>query len=224
MAPLLQLQPINPAPTLNHLTQLPTLNFVDEGNLSASTKATILEHWHWFIQNGFKRQCFSYELYAFLTMACGFYPQANQDTFWLYYFHSDLNRLRAFLNQFGGNRVSAEIGNYVWLEAAASDLKQAMCEDLARVFPHLIQLLHLLEQAHNGLINLWYQPMRVGAPAPLIPLYTVDDNTHNLMSYVTVQVLTYAQALSGLQVVMPNVTAPAPVVIEGHATTHAAGA
>lgn len=219
----LLLQPTHQTPTFTHLTQLPTLNFVDEGTLSGQVKVTILEHWHWFIQNGFKRPSFSYELYAFLTMTCGFQTQANQDTFWMYWFHSDPNRLRAFLNQFGGNRLGAETGNYSWLEATTLDLKQAMCEDLGRVFPHLLHLLNLLEQSHNGLLNLWYQPSRPGTPAPLIPLCTVDDNAHNLMSYVTVQVLTSSQPLAGLQVILPNVTVPT-VVIEGHPTSHATGA
>ncbi|MBE7556818.1 MAG: hypothetical protein HS126_37725 [Anaerolineales bacterium] len=152
--------------------------FVDEEYLSAAGKQQILADWQRFITSGFKKLFFSRDLYRFLHHNCDFIAHTNQETFWAYYFNSEVNRLRAFLNQFGGNGHSAEYGTRAWFNGPAADLKQAMCQEMVRLYPPLLQVLQDLELKHAELGRVWREfALNSRVPDPGYPRITWSVKT-----------------------------------------------
>lgn len=157
----------------------------NEAYLPAAGKRQLRQAWQHFIAGGFKKLFFTRELYRFLHGQCGFMAHTNQDTFWAYYFNSDVARLRAFLNQFGGSGHAAESGAHTWLEGPAADLKGTMVQDMARLYAPLLQVLEDLEIKHAELGRAWRDfALAGGVPDPgYPPHYTVSENTRNLLAY-----------------------------------------
>lgn len=206
--------------------------FVDEEYLSAAGKQQILADWQRFITSGFKKLFFSRDLYRFLHHTCDFIAHTNQETFWAYYFNSEVNRLRAFLNQFGGNGHSAEYGTRAWFNGPAADLKQAMCQEMVRLYPPLLQVLEDLELKHAELGRVWREfALRQAQDAALRhsqwsqdaalnsrvpdpgypPHYLVSENARNLLAYAAYIALHRPQPLQGLQRQFPLFSPPAEV-------------
>jgi hypothetical protein len=200
--------------------------FVDEDYLAAAGKQQILADWQRFITSGFKKLFFTRDLYRFLHHGCDFIAHTNQETFWAYYFNSDANRLRAFLNQFGGNGYSAEYGSHAWLDNPAADLKGAMCQAMARLYAPLLQVLEDLELKHAELGRVWRefalrqalhqaqdatQDAALSGPVPdpgYPPHYLVSENARNLLAYAAAIALHRPQPLPGLQRRFPLLSAP----------------
>jgi hypothetical protein len=195
--------------------------FVGEASLSAADKGYILGDWQRFISSGFKRLGFSRELYRFLHTHCAFVAHQNLDTFWAYYFDAaETIRLRLFLNQFGGDGRSAELGTTAWLGGPAFDLKQAMCQEMAYFYPPLLQVLADLEFKHAELSRAWREfALAAGLPDPGFPThYLVSENTRNLLAYAAQIALALRQAPPPLQALqlrlpMPPTAQPAAVQV-----------
>lgn len=182
----------------------PDDGFVDEDYLSGAGKRQLRQDWQCFIASGFKKLFFSRELYRFLHGQCSFTAHTNQDAFWAYYFNSEVDRLRAFLNQFGGSGHSAESGAHAWLAGPAADLKQAMIQDMARLYAPLLQVLEDLEIKHAELGRAWREfALASGVPDPgYPPQYLVSENTRNLLAYA-VYVALHKPPLRALQQQFP---------------------
>ena len=204
--------------------------FVDEEYLSAAGKQQILADWQRFISGGFKKLFFTRDLYQFLHHSCSFTAPSHQDAFWAYTFNSEVNRLRVFLNQFGGNGHSAEYGTRAWLDGPAADLKRAMCQEMARLYAPLLQVLEDLELKHAELGRAWREfalqyvrwsqdaalrhlrqdatlPGHVADPG-YPPHYLVSENARNLLAYAAYIALHKPQPLQGLQRQFPLFSFP----------------
>lgn len=200
--------------------------FTEEEYLSAAGKQQILADWQRFIAGGFKKLFFTRELYRFLHHNCGFSAHSNLDTFWACYFNSEVIRLRAFLNQFGGNRRSIEFGTPAWLDGPAADLKLAMCQEMARLVAPLLQVLEDLELKHVELGRVWREfalrqaqdatlrqaqdtTLNSGIPDPgFPPHYLASENTRNLLAYAAHIALHKPLPLRGLQRQFPQLPEP----------------
>lgn len=204
---ILTLQPLQ----IGQTTQ-PAYSFTDEQHLPANLKWQVLNDWRWFIQNGFAWQFFTPNIYKFLWGYCRFAPQDSQQHFWFYYFHSDPQRLGAFLNQFGGDKLSVEVVTYEWLSGAATDLKQAMCQEMARVYEPVMQILTDLESNHNYLAGLWFNFAQQAGFKTLtnFPAFTIGENAHNLIAYAVMIALNTTPPIKGLQLMFPQFAVPQP--------------
>lgn len=108
--------------------------FSDEAPLSAAEKESIRRDWRSFIQNGFRWADFTPRLYRHLIQAASFIAHFDRRGFWSIYFEHTGPRLLAFLNQFGGDYQSAELGGRFWLEhGSGTDLKRAMCAEMEAI-------------------------------------------------------------------------------------------
>lgn len=199
-------------------TAQPAYNFTDEQHLPANLKWQVLNDWRWFIQNGFAWQFFTANIYKFLWGYCRFAPQDSQQHFWFYYFHSDPQRLQAFISQFGGNKLSAETGNYEWLGGIATDLKQAMCQEMSKVHEPVMQILTDMESNHNYLAGLWFNFAQQAGFKTLtaFPAFTIGENAHNLIAYAVMIALNTTPPIKGLQLMFPQFAVPQPGY--GHGT------
>lgn len=174
-------------------------SFVDEEHLAAADKEQLLQDWQCFIAGGFRKHFFTENLYRFLSTSCGFIAHRNRSTFWLGYFNAEAIRLRMFLNQFGGNGHSVEQSDHTWLKDPAADLKQAMCQEMGRLYAPILQVLEDLEFKHAELGRAWRDfalrqaqdaTLTSGIPDPgYPPYYLVSENTRNLLAYVAQIVL-----------------------------------
>jgi hypothetical protein len=180
--------------------------FSDETDLAAAEKEQLLADWQRLWANGFKRPYFTNRLYRSLISQCSFTARRDQDSFWRFYCHTDLVRLRLLMNQFGGDRRSAEYGTTAWLDGPAADLKQAMCAEAARLYEPLSQVLEDLEYKHAELGQAWRQfALQAGRPDPGFPApYQVGQNTRNLLAYAAHIALRNVKPLSGLQYRFPT--------------------
>jgi hypothetical protein len=205
--------------------------FVDEDYLSAAGKQHILADWQRFITCGFKKLFFTRDLSRFLHHSCDFRAQTHPDTFWASTFNSDVNRLRRFLNQFGGNGYSAESGTRAWLDNPAADLKRAMCQEMTWLYAPLLQVLEDLELKHAELGRVWREvalrqaqdttlhqvqdaTQDAARPGPGLdpgypPQYLVSENARNLLAYAADIARHQPQPLPGLQRRFPLLSAPA---------------
>ena len=114
---------------------------------------TLLADWQAFIHSGFDFAAFSPDLYRYLTMYCSFISHYDRHRFWEHYFDSDAARLSRFLNQFGGDRLSAEYGRQSWSQrpGEAADLNQQLCQTMAQVYPTLqTALRELISQQYEA--------------------------------------------------------------------------
>jgi hypothetical protein len=159
--------------------------FTAEPHWPAAAKQQLWQDWRRFVYGGFRRVLFTPELYQFLYGQCGFIAHYNADAFWTYYFNGEVLYLRAFLNQFGGNRQSAEYGTITWLDGPAGDLKAAMCEEVTFLYAPLSQVLQDLETKHEELARAWCDfALSCGLQADNYPAhYLVGENTRNLLAY-----------------------------------------
>lgn len=160
--------------------------FSDENDrLTAAYKQRIFADWRRFLFSGFKKITFTEDLYRFLTRECSLIARYNREYFWAYHFAAEVIRLRAWLNQFGGNGRSVDFGTLAWLGGPASDLKHAMCHEAGRLYAPLTQVLTDLEHKHAELGQAWRNfALTSGLPDPgFSQFYLVSENTRNLLAY-----------------------------------------
>jgi len=187
--------------------------------LSATDKWQLLQSWQRFLLSGFKNLFFRADLYRFVIHHCHYNAQRNREQFWLFHFSSDISRLRATLNQFGGDRRSVEHGNHLWLDGPAADLKEAMCREASRLYAPMSQVLQDLEIKHEEMIAAWHE-FAVGAnitESSIPPTYQVSENTRNLLAYAATIALKHQRPLTGLQLMfpLPHQSLLPPVPVEG---------
>ncbi len=116
--------------------------FTDEEFMSVTHKEMVLTDWSTFIRNGFQLEHFTSSLYNHLHLHCGFIAHYNQPTFWEYFFNADANRFLAFLNQFGGDRRSAETGMPGWwVNNVGDDVTEAMIYEMSLIHDELAEAL-----------------------------------------------------------------------------------
>ena len=184
-----------------------TYTFIDEGErLSTAYKWQVLSDWQRFIYNGFKKLFFTGDLYRFLTAECGFIARYNLEYFWVYYFNSEVIHLRAFLNQFGGTRVSVDFNTPAWSGGPATDLKQAMCQETVTLYTPLTQVLDDLEFKHAEIGRVWREfALASGIPDPgFPPHYRISENSRNLLAYAASIAISQARPLQALQFRFPT--------------------
>jgi len=180
--------------------------FTNETSLSAADKQQILADWQRFWAGGFKQQFFSNNLYGFLCRVCSFGRKQDRSTFYRAHFGAESLRLKLFLNQFGGDKRSAEYGTTAWLDGPAADLKQAICREAERLYAPLSQVLDDLEFKHAELGRVWREfALSTGLPDPgYPPHYQISENARNLLAYAAHIALRRGQPLQGLQVRFPD--------------------
>jgi hypothetical protein len=194
---------------------------VTEEHLSAETKQVLITDWIFFILSGFTWPTFTPNLYRFLHGYCQYSAQDSPETFWVFWFKNP-QHFRAFLNQFGGNKMSAERGMYDWFHSrAARDLKQAMCEEMGQVYGAIIQVLTDLENNHNSLASAWSTfAQNAGLAVTPYPAFVIGENAQTMIAYaVDIAIKTAAAPpLRGLQLIFPEMAKPAangaPVVLQ----------
>lgn len=183
-------------------------NLLDEEKLTAAMKARLLEDWQRFVFGGFKQLFFTSGLHRFLIHQCGFSGHFNQEAFWGVHFNSKIERLLAFLNQFGGDHTSAEYRDFTWLAegGAALDLKAAMCLEMGRVYTPFYQVLQDLECKHLEIIQIWEEFAGLARieslPAPPTG-YHISENVRNLLRFAAEIALKKEQPLYGVQQAFP---------------------
>ncbi len=173
--------------------------------LSVDEKEQLLLAWQRLLLSGFKNLFFTDPLYRFLIHHCYFSAHRHREQFWNFYLNSSISRFRTFLGQFGGDRVSAEHGNHLWLDGPAADLKEAMCREASRLFAPMSQVLQDLEIKHEEMIAAWHD-FAVAAnitAATLPPAYQVSENTRHLLAYAAYIALRHQRPLTGLQLRFP---------------------
>jgi hypothetical protein len=190
-----------------------TYSFHDENGLTALQKRQLLDDWKRFIYSGFKKALFTAELHHFLGSACAFTPRYSPDYFWALYFNSEILRLRAFLNQFGGNGQSVEFGTTAWLGGPAADLKAAMCHEMNQVYEPICLVLTDLEFKHIELARLWRDfALAANLPDPSFPAhYLISENSRNLLAYAIAIAICQSRPLLGLQHCFPMLLLPESV-------------
>jgi hypothetical protein len=160
--------------------------FIDEPNMTAAEKRRVLLDWRAFISQGFKQQLFSQELYHFLYQNCAFIAHYDRERFWAYYFKSGIDRLHAFIGQFGGNKSAAEFGTADWLSGHYTDLKLAMCREMSLIYQPLCQILDNLSRQYEEMVQLWdefAQSNDIRANIP--PQYILSENTRHLLAFAS---------------------------------------
>lgn len=179
--------------------------FTDEEYLSATEKWQLLHDWQHFMVSGFKKLFLTRTLYRFLTHQCGLSAYYNQDRFWQYYFSAEIAHLKSLLSQFGGDKVSVELGHQLWLGDPAADLKAAMCREAERLYAPLSQVLQDLEHRYEEMVAVWHEfAVNSGIQeASLPPNYIVSENTRNLLAYAAYIALKQQRPLTGLQLMFP---------------------
>ncbi len=187
--------------------------------LSAADKWQLLQSWQRFLLSGFKNLFFRADLYRFVIHYCHLNAERNREQFWQFHCSSDISRLKAILQQFGGDRRSVEQGNHLWLDGLAADLKEAMCREASRLYAPLSQVLQDLEIKHKEMIAAWHD-FAIAAnitAAVLPPAYQVSENTRNLLAYAATIALKHQRPLTGLQMMFPLPQQPLlpPVPVEG---------
>jgi hypothetical protein len=180
--------------------------FTNETSLSAGEKQQVLADWRRFWAGGFKPEFFSNNLYGFLCQACSFTRKQDRWTFYQTHLSAESLRLKIFMNQFAGDKRSAEYGTTAWLDGPAADLKQAMCREAARLYAPLSQVLDDLEFKHAELGRVWREfALNSGLPDPgYPPHYQISENARNLLAYAAHIALRREQPLQGLQVRFPD--------------------
>ena len=121
-----------------------------------SEEKQLIADWTKCIRGGFRLADFTPALYHHLTGHCSFIAHFDRPGFWSYYFDQQGNELVAFLNQFGGDTCSAELGGTWWLaeERPGSALNRALCEALSgETFRELLNRLDRLALAHYETIK-----------------------------------------------------------------------
>jgi len=178
----------------------------DEALFPAAAKVAVLQDWQRFIHSGFKKIFFTEALWRTLHTSCGFMAHYGRERFWRYYFdEAEIGRLRALVDQFGGDRRAAEGGDHSWLGGPAADLKESMCQEMVLVYEPITTLLDDLVRQHNQLIAAWHEFARqADLPEMVLPAgYAVGENTRNLLAYAIQIALHKKRALAGLQLRFP---------------------
>jgi hypothetical protein len=119
-------------------------SFSDEQAMTARQKWRVLHAWKRFIRSGFDASQFSNALYRFLTQHCALISHWNREGFWTHYFSDEPDNFFRFINQFGGDRHSAEYWGDWWQEGpVGADLKAAMGREMAIVFDTLVSAMDM---------------------------------------------------------------------------------
>lgn len=132
--------------------------FTDERFMTALEKRRVLRSWRGFIRGGFRFDLFTKALYHHLIQHGAFIAHYDREGFWRYYFgpDSDADRLMQFLHQFGGDKQSVEYGGRWWLTGGTgADLNAAMCREMERVYPALMEVLTGLARQYESLSTAW---------------------------------------------------------------------
>lgn len=160
-------------------------NLCDDRYRTAAEKRRILAGWEAFFLAGFRWSEFSPALYRFLISACGFSAHFDRARFWAAFFDDDLLSLRAFCNQFGGDRCSVEFGGTGWLGGESADLKAAMCRSFEPVYRALVPVLDDLDRQQDELSLTWSRlAHQAGLGRAYPPGYRVTEHTRRLLGYV----------------------------------------
>lgn len=172
--------------------------------LSAGDKQQVLQTWQRFLLSGFELLWFDEALHRFMAEHCRFISARNRTEFWQANF-TDLERLKATLAQFGGDRRSVEQGDHAWLRGPAADLKLAICEYTTRLYAPLLQVLHDLEAKYEEMVAAWHAFALASniTDTPLPPAYQVSQNTRHLLAYAAQIALKHQRPLTGLQLRFP---------------------
>jgi len=116
--------------------------FNDETWLSAARKETIRRDWRTFIRHGFREEDFSDALYRHLIGHAAFIAHYDRRTFWAVYFDHDFGHFARFINQFGGDLRSAELGLPDWMASrTGADRNDALISDMRLLFEVFIDVL-----------------------------------------------------------------------------------
>ena len=172
--------------------------------LSAGDKQQVLYAWQRFLLSGFEFVWFDEALYRFLVEHGQFRSARNRTEFWQANF-TDLDRLKATLAQFGGDRRSVEQGDHAWLSGPAADLKLAVCEYTTRLYAPLLQVLEDLEAKYEEMVAAWHAFALASniTDTALPPAYQVSQNTRHLLAYAARIALKHQRPLTGLQLRFP---------------------
>ena len=165
--------------------------FVDEKFMTAQEKWRVLRAWQRFIRSGFELEKFTEATYHHVIQHCSFIAHYDRGGFWDFYFNSAPGDLARFLNQFGGDRRSAEYGfmGTSWMKGpTGDDLNQAMCQEMEVVYPALAQVLDGLGREYQAAVARW----REDAPATALfapPSFRIDGHVRSLLATAAGQAL-----------------------------------
>jgi len=116
--------------------------FSDEKWMSARLKETVLHDWRRFIRNGFRAEDFTEAIYRHLISHAAFIAHYDRLTFWETYFDHDFGHFARFINQFGGDLRSAELGLTDWTDShTGADLNDALVTEMRLFFEVFIAVL-----------------------------------------------------------------------------------
>ena len=163
--------------------------FVDEKFMTAREKRRVLRAWRRFIRSGFEWEKFTEATYHHVIQHCSFIAHYDRGGFWDFYFNSDPKHLVRFLNQFGGDKRSAEYGWTWWLKGpTGADLNQAMCREMEVIYPALVQVLDGLSRQYQAAMARW----RESAPAMALfalPIFRINAEMRGVLATAAGQAL-----------------------------------
>jgi hypothetical protein len=169
--------------------------FVDEKFMTAQEKWRVLRAWRRFIRGGFEWEKFTEATYHHVIQHCSFIAHYDRGGFWDFYFNSDHpNDLARFLNQFGGDKRSAEYGWTGWLKGpTGADLNQAMCREMEVIYPALVQVLDGLTRQYQAAVVRW----RESAPAMALlapPIFRINAEIRAMLAIASMATASMAVA------------------------------
>jgi hypothetical protein len=180
--------------------------FVDERFMTAHEKWRVLRAWRRFIRGGFEFEKFTEATYHHVIQHCSFIAHYDRGEFWDFYFNSDPKRLMSFLEQFGGDKRSAEYGWTWWLKGpTGADLNQAMCREMEVIYPALVQVLDGLARQYQAAVARW----RESVPAMALlapPIFRINAEIRGMLAAATGQALGL-RGSAGIKVCRPTVAA-----------------
>ncbi len=116
--------------------------FSDEKWMSARQKEAVLRDWRQFIRHGFRKEDFTEAIYHHLIRHAAFIAHYDRPTFWETYFDHDFGHFARFINQFGGDLRSAELGLPDWMAShTGADLNDALVTEMRLLFEVFITVL-----------------------------------------------------------------------------------
>ena len=162
--------------------------FVDERFMTVQDKWRVLRAWRRFIRSGFEWGKFTEATYHHVIQHCSFIAHYDRGGFWDFYFNSDPKHLVRFLEQFGGDKRSAEYGWTWWLKGpTGADLNQAMCREMEVIYPALVQVLGGLSCQYQAVVARW----RESAPAMALlapPIFRINAEIRAMLAVASMAV------------------------------------
>ncbi len=168
--------------------------FVDEKFMTAREKWRVLRAWRRFIRGGFEWGKFTEATYHHVIQHCSFIAHYDRGGFWDFYFNSDPKHLVRFLEQFGGDKRSAEYGWTWWLKGpTGADLNQAMCWEMEGIYPALVQVLDGLARQYQAAVARW----RESVPAMALiapPIFRINADIRAMLATASMAVASMVTA------------------------------